>query len=91
MHDTYLQLMYSKYTLFHESPKNWGYLRACTNSVYQASPREEGPGDEVSQLSVTVVSSAPKALWVVVVYTMNNHTMRCKSDNQLAKHHIKVV
>ena len=24
--------MYSKYTLFYESPKNWEYLRACANS-----------------------------------------------------------
>ena len=38
--------MYGKYTLFYESPKNWGYLRACVNSVYQASPRGEGSGDE---------------------------------------------
>ena len=27
-----------------------------------------------SVFTVTVVSSAPKALWVVVMYTMNNHT-----------------
>ena len=38
--------MYSKYTLFYESPKNWEYLRACTNSVYHGSPRGEGPGNE---------------------------------------------
>ena len=36
--------MYSKYTLFYESPKNWEYLRACANSVYQASPRGGGGG-----------------------------------------------
>ena len=34
--------MYGKYTLFYESPKNWGYLRACANSVYRASPRGRG-------------------------------------------------
>ena len=28
------------------------------------------------QFSVTVVSSAPKALWVVVMYNMNNHTYK---------------
>ena len=38
--------MYGKCTLFYESPKNRGYLRTCTNSVYQASPRGEGPGNE---------------------------------------------
>ena len=27
-----------------------------------------------SVLTVTVASNAPKALWVVVMYTMNNHT-----------------
>ena len=31
------------------------------------------------QFSVTVVSSEPKALWVVVMYTMNNHTTQCES------------
>ena len=31
----------------------------------------------------TVVSRAPKALWVVM-YAMNNHTMRA-DDNRLAK------
>ena len=25
-----------------------GIFRACVNSVYQASPRGEGPGDEVN-------------------------------------------
>ena len=34
--------MYGKYTLFYESPKNGGYLRACANSVYQASPQGGG-------------------------------------------------
>jgi len=34
--------MYGKYMLFYESPKNWGYLRACANSVYQASPQGGG-------------------------------------------------
>ena len=29
--------------------------------------------------TVTAVSSAAKALWVVVMYTMNNHTMRSES------------
>ena len=43
-----------------------------------------------SVFTVIVVSSAPKALWVVM-YTMNNHTMRCKPDNQLVKHCIEVV
>ena len=40
--------MYGKYTLFYESPINRGYLRACANSVYQASPLGggEGPEDE---------------------------------------------
>ena len=51
--------MYGKCMLFYESPKNRGYLRACANSVYQASPRRggggggggggEGPGDEAKQ------------------------------------------
>ena len=41
--------MYVKYTLFYESPKNWGYLRACANSVYQAFPRGEGPGNEARE------------------------------------------
>ena len=36
--------MYGKYTLFYESPKNWGYLRACANSVYHASPWGGGGG-----------------------------------------------
>ena len=36
--------MYGKYTLFYESPKNWGYLRPCANSVYQASPQWGGGG-----------------------------------------------
>ena len=40
--------MHGKYTLFYESPKNWGYLRACANSVYQASPQGEGPGSEAT-------------------------------------------
>ena len=39
--------MYGKYMLFYESPKNGGYLRACANSVYQASPRG-GAGNEAS-------------------------------------------
>ena len=29
--------------------------------------------------SCTVASCAPKASWVVVMYTMNNHTTRCDS------------
>ena len=41
--------MYGKYTLFYESPKNWGYLRASTTSGYQASPWGEGPGNEAIQ------------------------------------------
>ena len=44
--------MYGKYTLFYESPKNWGYLHACANSVYQASHRGGGggggPGNEAN-------------------------------------------
>ena len=31
-----------KYTVFYKSPKNWGYLLACPNSVYQASSRGGG-------------------------------------------------
>ena len=38
--------MYGKYTLFYESPKNWGYLRACANSVYQPLLGGKGPGNE---------------------------------------------
>ena len=45
--------MYGKCTLFYESPKNWGIICACANSVYQASPGGGGgggggeePGDE---------------------------------------------
>ena len=30
-----------------------------------------------SVVTVTVASSAPKALWVVVLYTMNNHRDEC--------------
>ena len=30
--------MYGKYSLFYESPKKLGILRACLNSVYRASP-----------------------------------------------------
>ena len=25
--------MYGKYTLFYQSPKNWGYMRTCVNCV----------------------------------------------------------
>ena len=39
--------------------------------------------------SVTVASSAPKASWVVVMYTMNYNAM--ESDNQLAKLFIEAV
>ena len=44
-------------------------------------------------VTVTVVSSAPKASWVVVMYTMNNHTYNAmrESDNRLAKQCIKIV
>ena len=40
-------------------------------------------------VTVTAVSSAPKAC----IYTMNNHTYNAmrESENQLAKHYIKVV
>ena len=33
---------------------------------------------------VTVVSSAPKASWVVVMYTMNNHTHNAMRVRQLS-------
>ena len=39
------------------------------------------------QFSVIAVSSEPKASWVVVMYTMNNHTTRCESVTAgLTKH-----
>ena len=42
-------------------------------------------------VTVTAVSSTPKASWVVM-YTVNNHTTAMReSDNRLAKHCIKVV
>ena len=37
--------------------------------------------------SLSVASCAPKASWVVVMYTMNNHTTRCDSVTAgLTKH-----
>ena len=40
-----------------------------------------------SGFTVTAVSSEPKASWVVVMYTMNNHTTRCESVTAgLTKH-----
>ena len=56
--------MYGKYTLFYESPKNWGYLHPCANSVYQTSPRVggggggggEGPGNEAMSSLASVHS-----------------------------------
>ena len=42
-----------------------------------------------SVFTVTVVSSAPKALWVVMYAIIL--TMRCKSDNRIVKHCIKVA
>ena len=49
-------------------------------------------GSETSPLhcsgfTVTAVSCEPKASWVVVMYTMNNHTTRCESVTAgLTKH-----
>ena len=37
--------MYSKYTLFYKSPKNWGYY-AHAQTVSRPLFREEGPGDK---------------------------------------------
>ena len=49
--------MYGKYTLFYESPKNWGYLRTCGNSVYQASPWGGGAWNHVQrEISVSVAT-----------------------------------
>ena len=39
-----------------------------------------------SVFTVTVVSSAPKALWVVVMYTMNNRTYNESVTAGLTKH-----
>jgi len=60
MHGSYTQLMYGKYMLFYESPKNWGYLRAWANSVYQASPQGVGerPGNEATVKDWTAVQDA---------------------------------
>ena len=65
--------MYGKYTLpvFYESPKNWGYLCACANSVYQASPRGgggEGPGNEAR---VTLVGISKITVQEIVWFTDN--------------------
>ena len=65
MHNSYTQLMYGKYTLFYESPKNWGCLRTCASSVYQASPRGEEPGDEARQETVKNVRESLK--WNVTI------------------------
>ena len=54
--------MYGKYTLFYESPKNWGCLRTCASSVYQASPRGEGPGDEARQEDKETVKNVRESL-----------------------------
>ena len=58
--------MYSKHTLFYESPKNWGYLRACANSVYQASPWGEGPGNEAKALWCTQTMFLSKQIPTIV-------------------------
>ena len=63
---------------------------ACTVSV----PLRLSTSTDTSLLqclvvTVTAVSGAPKASWVVM-YTMNNHTTPIReSDNRLAKHCIK--
>ena len=42
--------MYGKYTLFYDSPKNWGYyVHACT--VHQAFPGVGGPGNKAKRKS----------------------------------------
>ena len=55
--------MYGKYTLFYESPKTWGYLRACANSVCQASPQGEGPVDEAIHTGVKVTINRTGGFW----------------------------
>ena len=63
MHSSYMYLMYGKYMLFYESPKNWGYLRACANTVYQASPRGEGPGTRLILLLPPKLEASSLLQW----------------------------
>ena len=57
--------MYGKYTLFYESPKNWGYLRPCANSVYQTSPW--GGGAWERSYVITCIS----ALTIALIFLLN--------------------
>ena len=40
--------MYGKYTLFYESPKNWGYYAHAQTVCTRPLLGGEGPGDEAS-------------------------------------------